>query len=252
MSINTSDVLTTNGGCTIKVITYENSRNVTVEFQDEYRHTVKTTATNIRRGQVKNPYLPSVFGVGYIGFGVHKTRKDGKASLEYQSWQDMLERCYNPKLHIKSPTYIGCTVHPDWHNFQNFAEWYTNHEYYGLGYHLDKDLLIEGNKMYSSDTCCLVPVALNSLLNDRSNDRGEYPQGVSWHKQRGKYFAQISIDGKRKHLGLFSCPVKAEKTYIKAKRDYIKEVVTEWQGVVDDKVLYALTTRAEALSKILV
>lgn len=246
-SVKVGDTFTTNSGCTVKVIVYENSRNVTVEFQDEHRHTVKTILTNIRLGNVKNPYLPSVWGMGYIGYGRYKTRKDGKASLEYQTWKDMIERCYNTSFHATRPTYIGCSVCLEWLNFQVFAEWYTNHLFYGLGYHLDKDILVEGNKIYSAETCCLVPAALNGLLNDRSNDRGNHPQGVSWYKQSSKYFAQISIDGKRKYLGFFHCPHEAEAVYKKAKQDYVKIKIEEWKGRVEDCVITALYREIERL-----
>ncbi len=246
--VSIGDKVKTNGGCTIKVIDYENSRNVTVQFQDKHKHTVKTTATNIRMGQIKNPYLPSVYGVGYIGSGEYNTRRNGGTSLEYQTWQDMLGRCYNTEFQKNNPTYIGCTVCPEWHNFQNFADWYVNNKFHGLGYHLDKDLLVKGNKVYSPETCCLVPVSLNSLLNDRANDRGDYSQGVCWHKQKGCYSAQISVDGKRKHLGLFQCPIRAESRYKSAKQEYIQQKIREWHGKIDDIVVAALYLRIDNLT----
>tara|TARA_R110002074_G_scaffold46167_1_gene119065 strand:- start:198 stop:698 length:501 start_codon:yes stop_codon:yes gene_type:complete len=40
--------------------------------------------------------------------------------------------------------------------------------------------------------------------------------GVSWTKRNGKWTAQIRINGKQKHLGYFTCELKAAKAYQKA------------------------------------
>jgi hypothetical protein len=45
-------------------------------------------------------------------------------------------------------------------------------------------------------------------------------KGVCYHKASGKYMAYISIDGKRKHLGLFVQADKAYEAYCKAAVKY--------------------------------
>lgn len=42
----------TNGGSYAKVINYVHSKNVLIEFQDEYKHRVVTSTTHIRSGAV--------------------------------------------------------------------------------------------------------------------------------------------------------------------------------------------------------
>ena len=97
------------------------------------------------------------FGVGVTGQGEysHLVRKiNGKHTKVYSVWHDMLGRCYNKKYQEKKPTYIGCTVCEEWHNFQNFAKWYEEN-YYEVNNEemaLDKDILIKGNKIYSPQT----------------------------------------------------------------------------------------------------
>ena len=36
---------------------------------------------------------------------------------------------------------------------------------------IDKDLLYEGNKIYSPETCCLIPKEINTTLNSKRHDK---------------------------------------------------------------------------------
>ena len=103
--------------------------------------------------------------------------KDIGNAPAYQRWFDMVRRCYSEKYHISKPTYIGCSVCAEWLYFSNFKKWYD--ENYIDGFHLDKDILVEGNKVYSPEFCRFVPAYLNSLLTDRKNNRGDLPLGVT-------------------------------------------------------------------------
>src|SRR5699024_6213086 len=106
----------------------------------------------------------TVHGVGYFGDGDYVGSVGGKKTAAYRSWQNMLRRCYCSLSHIKKPSYVGCTVSEEWHDFQNFAEWYYSQDCCAMGYELDKDILNKGNTTYSKDLCCLVPRELNALL----------------------------------------------------------------------------------------
>lgn len=135
---------------------YNNSTDVMVMFEST-GFLQKATSGNIRNGEVKDPMRPSVFGVGYFGVGRFKSKVKGKFTPEYSSWLHMLSRCYCSKYQSKQPTYIGCKVCDEWHNFQTFAEWFSvNHPKDGLEYQLDKDILIKGNKTYSPMACKFV------------------------------------------------------------------------------------------------
>ena len=54
---------------------------------------------------------------------------------------------------------------------------------------------------------------------NRKNERSTsvYP-GIYWHKQTQKWKVAISIDGKKRHLGLFANELEAAYTYYKAAR----------------------------------
>ncbi len=108
----------------------------------------------------KDKMIPVSYGVGFIGYGVHKTTYKRKITRCYSAWIHMFERCYCPKRLARRPKYKGCTVCPEWHNFQVFAEWFYKN--YIDGYELDKDIKINGNKIYSPEACMFVTTADNS------------------------------------------------------------------------------------------
>lgn len=64
------------------------------------------------------------------------------------------------------PAYADCEVCEEWMCYQNFAEWWNKNMYH-IGterMHLDKDILIKGNKVYSPDTCLIVPQSINEIF----------------------------------------------------------------------------------------
>lgn len=189
---------------------------------------------------LSSKHANKAYGVGFNSKGKYGVRVDGKVTNIYHAWRNMIRRCYDPKTQSKRVTYVGCSVDERWHDYQAFAKWCYSHKYGGMGYELDKDLLIPENKIYSPDACCFVPQELNLLLNNNSRARGEYPQGVSWDKTDRKYRAQITTNGKSTRLGAFDCPQAAYQVYKTAKEAYVKEKALEWQDRIARDVFDAL------------
>ena len=243
-AVKIGDTFITKEGCTLVVVEYNDQKDVLVEFIDEFRHRFKTSSNSLRKGLIKNPFHPSVCGVGYLGVGDFRCSLDSIVTQEYAKWHRMIHRCYDAKFHEKNPTYKDCMVCDDWHNFQNFAEWYTKQKGYDENYELDKDLLISGNKVYSPVTCMLAPSQINSLLLDCGARRGEYPVGVCYDKKLGKFKAQISIDGKPRHIGFFKTVEQASEAYQIAKKANIKRMALEWQDRIDKRLFDALMAKA--------
>lgn len=180
------------------------------------------------------------WAIGFNSKRHHIAYINNKNTKPYQMWMCLIRRCYSLKYQEKHPTYIGCSVDERWHDFQDFADWYYNHPYRELGYELDKDLLFPNNKIYSPDTCCLVPACLNSLLTACNARRGQYPQGVSFYKPLTKYRSQIQIDGKVTHIGYFDTVEDARQAYKETKEANVKRMALEWRGRIADDVFQAL------------
>ena len=117
----------------------------------------------------------------------------------YIEWVGMISRCYNEKKLSRVNTYKKCFVCDEWLTFSSFKEWMKNQDY--KGNHLDKDILLEGNKIYSPNTCAFVKRSTNNLLNDRGNHRGKYPLGSHLNKNSGKLVVRCK-DGKGKQIYL--------------------------------------------------
>ena len=181
-----------------------------------------------------------IYGKAYNSRGEYGSRENGNITKAYDTWNSMVTRCYSYKYQSRQPTYIGCTVAEAWLDFQNFAKWFYGHDYSNLGYHLDKDLLIPNNKIYSPETCCFVPSSLNNLLTNRKSKRGAYPQGVCLKKATGRFSARLMVDGKKKNLGYFDCPNEAHQAYKVAKEKYVKEKALEWRDRIAPNVFDAL------------
>lgn len=113
----------------------------------------------IETGKIKDKLKPSLFGVGFMGVGIHNSTNQRKA---HKTWSSMLERCYNIQCQSKYPHYKGCKVDERWHNFQTFADWFIVH--YRDGLVLDKDGIITNNKIYGPDTCQMIQSEINAMM----------------------------------------------------------------------------------------
>ena len=184
-----------------------------------------------------------MMSIGSIGKGEYNSIKDSKA---YMVWKGMLDRCYNEKYRNKYRTYIDCEVCEEWLCFQNFAEWFYENYYEieGEEIHLDKDILMKGNKMYSPDTCIFVPKRINSLFTKCDRARGSLPVGVRYRRDTNKFRVECSTQKNgvkhRVSLGQYDTVEEAFEVYKQFKENYIKEVAEEYKNKIPVKLYEAL------------
>jgi hypothetical protein len=143
----------------------------------------------------------------------------------YQTWAHMLMRCYSSKGQTHRPSYIGCAVDSKWLVFSNFKSWMENQDWEGKS--IDKDILIQNNKVYSPLTCIFVNNHINSLLNSCTSARGELPRGVSFDKRYRKYSAKCSAYGNYKNIGRYDTSEEAHQAYKEFKYKYIAEIANQ-------------------------
>lgn len=240
-----------NFGTEMKIVEYKNNKNVTVEFQDKYKCRKICYYDSFKKGLVLNPYDRTTFGVGYFGEGKYDCKSYNDI---YTCWKDMLKRGYSKEFKEKCPTYKDCFVCEEWHNFQNFAKWFEENYYEcnGETMHLDKDILIKGNKIYSPETCVFIPRKINSLFVKCNKKRGRYPIGVTvyYNKNNNHKCLRVSCNifdknKKRttfKYLGYFPLnrPFQAFTCYKNFKEKHIKQVADEYKDFIPKKIYKAM------------
>jgi hypothetical protein len=191
-----------------------------------------------------------VYGVGIndASYVIKYKVKEGKwvSCPYYERWRKMLERCYSSKYHARQPTYTACSVHEDWHTFSTFKTWMVVQDWEGK--HLDKDLLVEGNKTYSKDTCLFVSRGLNNLFLSKPSLRGEYPLGVTFDVAVGMYRARCNSSTKSKYLGYFRSVSQAEAAYCEYKASVILSYAAGGEGGSHPLLRPALLHKAQVFS----
>lgn len=222
-----------------KVIEYLDFKNVVVEFIETKFVTV-TTTQQIKHGEVRDMWCPSVEGVG-INDLEFKDSPDHNRSPYYCMWVNMLRRSHNV---YNKHEYVGASCDKNWLYLSKFIKDISEIENHtkGLeeGWQLDKDILVKGNKHYSKETCCFVPKEINSLLISAKLRRGKFPVGVGYNKRDKLFTSTISIEGKRKSLGCYKDEVSAFQAYKLAKEQNIKYIADKFKGEIASNVYEAL------------
>lgn len=192
----------------------------------KYNFVGEALKSDIVNGVVGNPNYPSVQGIGYIGVGEYNSVNSKEI---YKTWCHILDRCYNQKCQRYS-TYgaKGITVCENWYNFQNFAKWYIENSKWNTNNYIleiDKDILCniinKNTKIYSPETCLLIPQELNGFLTCDNLRSGVY-------ENKNSFRSEFRYKGQRIVLGTFDTFEKAKSTYAKYKSKIWKEIVQNY------------------------
>lgn len=212
----------------LTVVTYHRADDISVKFDQTDTVVSGVNAANIRRGNVSDPMFPTVHGYGYHGVGSYSFAGHRSA---YGRWAGMIGRVHAPQTKQIRKNYHNCSIVPEWYNFQNFARWFYDQPLnFEDGHELDKDLRVEGNRIYGPETCLLIPRELNSLV---SNDgrANKFGSGVGKASGSNRYYAHIKSGGQVKHLGSFDTADEATQVYAKAKKDEILKTAIRLEKV---------------------
>lgn len=155
-----------------------------------------------------------------------RTKVCGKRTMcpFYARWSDMLKRCYCLKFQASRPTYLGCYVSDEWLTFSNFKTWMVTQDWKGK--HLDKDLKLEGNKLYSAETCIFVPPEVNSVFTKLKTN------GIYFDVSLNKYRTScLNV-----HIGRFDSYESARFAYGEARNKYILKLADNYSGELSELI----------------
>lgn len=222
-------------GTLMRIVEYNNTSDIIVEFQDEYKFRKKSNYANFKMGRIKNPYDRIAFGVACIGYGKYGSWKDSRNDKgTYLAWTNMLQRCYTD-MNGKYPAYYGIVkVCEEWLNFQNFAEWYESH-YYSIPnerLHIDKDIKSSKSKLYSPDTCILIPQSINEVIRDNYRKTIDSDLPVTIRRCGNGY----KVKFRKENLGQYDTVEECLEKYNEKKINYIKELVDGYGDLLPKEV----------------
>lgn len=161
----------------------------------------------------------STYGRGYLGCN----DADIKNSAAYRKWANMMARAYSTSNHRLKPWYKGCKVCEEWHNYANFRAWYKVH-FIDCKYALDKDILVQNNKVYSPETCIPVTQFVNAVFETR------HAAGVRYNEKAGNYDVTMSILDKSEKIGTYDTLEAGKQAYIEYKKQYIVDLAEKMHG----------------------
>lgn len=162
-----------------------------------------------------------IYGVGINDYE-YPVKIKGKHIPEYLVWRSMISRCYNTNYH-KSKNYENHTVCEEWLSFSNFKKWMDTKDW--VGKQLDKDLLIENNLIYGTDTCVFISSALNKFITTKHNYRGECPLGVTRQNDGNNFVATVSVNSNNVYLGSFRTMYEAHCAWRNEKMKLLNEYI---------------------------
>lgn len=137
------------------------------------------------------------------------------------TWSNMKARCYNPNnSHYQWYGGEGTSVCDEWKDdFMTFYTWAIQNGWEPKA-RLDKDILCKElgvhPKVYSPDTCQFLTNSENcqaTRLLNAQNKSGYRGVSVKKSKTINKFIAQISVNGKKHHIGYYQTPEEAAQAY---------------------------------------
>lgn len=179
-----------------------------------------------------NKWKRTMLGIGYLGCS------DAEATMDnciYSKWANMLQRCYDENAHKLKPYYAPCTVDIEWHNFSNYREWHKENMMCDRKVDLDKDILIQGNKVYGSETCTLIPHFTNTVFEERGANTN-----ITLNRETEKYDVVMNVLGKKEEVGTFDTEEEARQGFINYKQEYIRNVAEKCKDKVPHKTYEAM------------
>ena len=224
----------------VEIINQHSCNSMTIKFLEDGTIIENQKYGRIKRGEVKNPCKKEYYGIGYMGIGEHNNITSPSAS---KRWQNMMQRCYDEIYHRRYPTYKTVEICTEWHNFQNFADWYIkNYNPETMqGWCLDKDLLTD-NKFYSPATCCFLPQKINTLLTN-------IHKNISVRIASNKYYSKVMVDGVNKWSRPCKTKEEALNIAVETRRVHSQDTLNKYKTYLKTNVVKAIQILIDDINK---
>ena len=150
-------------------------------------------------------------------------------------WNLLIDRVNNGT----GNAYRDAKICEEWCDYNNFKNWFLQNAYASKQFklELDKDLFGNGEKLYSPETCCLLPKSLNILLAS-CKSRNEYLPGVSKTKN-GKFVISVVRNTTRVRK-VFDTELEAFQEYKKLKKENIVIAAEAYKFLLPERIYKAL------------
>lgn len=131
----------------------------------------------------ESPFDRVINGWGYRGHGEYSRKEHAKC---YRAWKNRIYLA-TAFSYRNNPSYLGTGISDEFFCFQSFAKWW----YSQVGcdeedFHVDKDLFSDGYKVYSAETCCLIPPEVNYALSRVDGDEKNKVLFALAHKYKSR------------------------------------------------------------------
>lgn len=209
-------------GTPMKIIEYNSREDVTIEFQDEHKLQKRVHYKSFVSGSVRNPYDKTLYGEGFLGEGAFSQINKKKVKA-HGVWREIIRRCYSDENKKTQASYKDCVVSEEWKNYSNFYKWYEDNLYECSDQlEVDKDILSKEEKIYSKETCLLIPRKINRFCL-------ESKRGGAFLTPCNRWSAGIHRRENYIHVGNFDTFEEAEKEFIKCKNAVFQNLVEKYK-----------------------
>lgn len=179
-------------------------------------------------------------GVGILDADYQVTPVSGLRCPFHAAWSGMINRCFSEAALKREPSYRGCSVSTGWQRFSVFKRWMEKQEWQGN--HLDKDIIMPGNRIYHPDYCAFVTPRTNLFIHGKEQKLGPFPRGI--HFDGRKFKAQLASGKGTICLGSFDTAKEASEVYLDAKLGIYEQILEEQS---DERVVKGLALHAAKL-----
>lgn len=127
----------------------------------------------------------------------------------------------------KNNGYLDVTVSDDFKDAQKFCDWAVQQSGWGMGYVLEKDLLVQGNRQYCAEACVFVPHRINYAIVQKTAKSVVTEVEDGWRVSCTANNLQIFLGVYPTYAEAYQAYKEYREAYVKALAEYYKKFISE-------------------------